>query len=280
MAMFLHTWEPQAILATVGGFKLHWYGLMLALGAVVGLLVSRAVGRKRGLTTDHIFDLFIFLLIGGLIGARLYHVTNEWAYYSHHLIDILKVWNGGLAIHGAIIAGIIIIWLYAKVKKLNPWLIADVLAPGLVIGQAIGRWGNYFNQELFGRPTGLPWGIPIDIYHRPAAYRDFLFFHPTFLYEFIGSLIILGVLLWLFNRRDHGKKFIAASGTIALSYFILDALLRISTELLRIDKVPIITGVRLPLLASIIIILAAAGVWFWIYRRSRSHDSPSRSSNP
>lgn len=276
--MFLHSWHPEPFVANIAGFGVHWYGLLLAIGALAGYWVASRLGRRYGITNDRITDLAFFLLLAGLIGARLYHVTNEWAFYSAHPGEIVKIWNGGLAIHGAVIAGIVVLWLFGRRTKTDPWLLADIIAPALALGQAIGRWGNYFNQELFGRPTSLPWGIPIDPIHRPLQYAQAAYFHPTFLYESLGSAVIVLILVWLHRQRTNQAPpwtWWRTSGTIALTYLAISSLLRIGTEVLRIDRVPVIAGVRLPLLSSIIIIILAAGVWMW---RSRQHPEPHGTS--
>ncbi len=278
--MFLHTWQPQALILTLGSFRLHWYGLMLALGALAGYFVVSRLARRYQIKNETVLDLFLLLLIAGFVGARLYHVTNEWAFYAARPAEIFKVWNGGLAIHGGLLAGLIALWLFARRKKLSFWWLADLLAPGVIIGQAIGRWGNYFNQELFGRPTTLPWGIPIDLMNRPADYRQFTFFHPTFLYESLGALLIFFVLWWLHHRRLRKQRLgpWQTSGAIALTYFILYSVLRLNTESLRLDRTPIIDGWRLPMITSAIVIIAALAAWFVLYRRSRLHAGTSRVS--
>ena len=251
--MFLHSWHPQPILLHLGSLQIHWYGLTLALGALAGWLLSRWLAKRDGIDQRRFDDLSMWLLIFGLLGGRLYHVLNELPYYLDHPGQIIAIWQGGLAIHGAIIGGLLTVIIYARQQKLNPWKLVDIIVPGLALGQAIGRWGNYFNQELFGRPTNLPWGIPIDITHRPTGYEAFQFFHPTFLYESLGSLVIVGILVWVCRKYlSHW-----APGSVTLLYFILYPLLRISTESLRLDPTPIIAGVRLPILVSSVMILSA-----------------------
>lgn len=261
--MFLHTWTPSPIVFSLGGFELRWYGMLLALGALAGLWLLRRLGRRQGISDTTLIDLFVWLTVAGFLGGRIYHVLNELSYYGQHPTQILMVWQGGLGIHGAIIAGLIVLIFFARKKRLDTWKLLDILTPALVLGQIIGRWGNYFNQELYGRPTSLPWGIPIN--GQPG------FFHPTFLYESLGNTVILGMLLWLGKTRQF------PAGTIALAYFMLYALLRIFTESLRIDQTPIIAGIRLPILVSGVMILTA----LILLIRKRSHgtttpQTPSR----
>ncbi|MFH0828756.1 MAG: prolipoprotein diacylglyceryl transferase [Candidatus Kerfeldbacteria bacterium] len=272
--MFLHTFLPNPILAHFGRLTIHWYGLFLALGALAGYIVFIKLGRRYGFKTIELENLFIVTILVGLIGARLYHVFNEWSYYTQHPREILSIWNGGLAIHGALIAGIIVIILFARMKKRSFWLIADIAAPAVVIGQAIGRWGNYFNQELFGKPTNLPWGIPIDQLNRPFEYFNNTYFHPTFFYEFIGSLIVFGLLLFLHRRRltasqKDSNAIAKTAGIIAVVYLITESLVRMGTESLRIDRVPLIAGIRLPLLVSALIAITAAAILFFRLRKRR-----------
>lgn len=272
--MFLHTFIPHPILAHLGPFTIHWYGLFLSLGALAGFFVFRWLGKKHGLKSSDLETLFFLTLIAGIVGARLYHVTNEWGYYAAHPGDIAKIWNGGLAIHGALIAGIIVFILFSRRKKLSFWLLADCAVPAIAIGQAIGRWGNYFNQELFGKPTDLPWGIPIETLNRPIEYLNAPHFHPTFLYESLGSLLVFAILIVLHVsvfRRGQGENLrnVRSVGTVALLYLMLESLVRAGTESIRIDRVPHVFGIRLPLLVSIAIALAAAGIMLRRLARKR-----------
>lgn len=258
--MFLHTWHPHPDILTLGSFHLRWYGLCLAIGVLAAMWMMQRLARQYQLNVERMFDASLIVLVSGFVGARLYHVSNEWAYYRLHPTDIWKVWNGGLAMHGALIAGLLALLFVARRWKWNVWLMADIAAPAVAIGQTIGRWGNYFNQELFGRPTGLPWGIPIDQLNRPPQYFNQTYFHPTFLYESLGSAVIAIALWWLHRRRarrtsgDSGQQ---RPGAIALLYFICYGSLRLATESLRIDQTPIIGGVRLPILISGLIVIVA-----------------------
>ena len=276
--MFLHTWYPQPLIATLGGLQLHWYGLLLALAALVGIGVMELIGKRYKLDANKLFDLALIVLVVGFIGARFYHVLNEWAYYSAHPIEAFKVWNGGLALHGGLIAGGLTLIAMAKRWKWNLWLIADIAAPAFALAQAIGRWGNYFNQELFGLPTGRPWGIPIDVLNRPPAYYTNTYFHPTFLYESIGLLVITAGLWFLHWRR--WKKSAAPQnpryGAIALTYLIVASTLRIAVETLRLDRTPIIGGVRLPMLIAGLFIVVSLVTFIVRYLRPRAkHARPT-----
>jgi len=224
------------------------------LGVLLALKLSLILAKKFKVSTENIFDLAFWLIIFGIIGARIYHIFLEIEYYIAHPADIIKIWEGGMAIHGAVIAGIITILIFCHKKKMNFWLTTAILTPGLALCQAIGRWGNYFNQELFGLPTDLAWGIPINIIIRPPKFIDSQYFHPTFLYESLGNLFIFAVLiclLWYFFKK--GKK---RYDLVVITYLIMYSTLRFFMEFIRIDKTPEILNLRFPQIASIIIILA------------------------
>jgi len=215
---FLHTFSPSPTLISFGPTHLYWYGFFIVLGVLSALTVAIYLARFHGIKTDTIIDLAVWLVIGGILGARIYAVFLEWPYFSAHPLDILKIWQGGLAIHGAVIGGLIALWLFTKKYKHNFWQLAAIFATGLPLAQAIGRWGNYFNQELFGRPTTLTWGIPIDVASRPVEYISSTYFHPTFLYELIIdalaaiALLVTGYeyldrrILYLWLRREYYRK--------------------------------------------------------------------------
>jgi phosphatidylglycerol:prolipoprotein diacylglycerol transferase len=284
--MFLHDWRPDPVLVTLGPLKLRWYGLLVGTGAWVGYVVARALSARYGVDRAHFGTLLLICLPLGLLGGRLYHVANEWEYYRAHPERILQIWQGGLAIHGCIVASVIVFALYARLHRLSFWQLADVGAVGLVLGQAIGRWGNYFNQELFGRPTDRPWGIPIDVQNRPPGYEDFSHFHPTFLYESLGCFAIAGILLglhhWRLRAERHGRSAgaFAAPGSIAMAYFVLYSIVRIVTESLRIDDVPLVAGVRLPLLMSFVLIAMALVLWIVLWARHRTQRAAIRAAGP
>jgi len=254
MLNFLHTFSPTPVLLTIGPINVYWYGLFLVLGMLGGIFIILKLAEYYCLSKDLIIDLIFWLIIGGIVGARIYEVLLEFPYYMSHPIDIFKVWQGGLAIHGALIAGLVILYFYTKRHKISFWLVASILAPGAAFGQAIGRWGNYFNQELFGLPTSSSWGIPINSINRPVQYFYSNYFHPAFLYESVGNIIICGILLILHYKTSIGKR---DHARIAITYLMLYSFLRFLTEFIRIDKTPIVLGLRLPQIVSLLLILGS-----------------------
>lgn len=265
--MFLSTFHPQPILAHLGPLTIHWYGFLLAIGALAGFLLLLWLAKPYKIDVNFLYDLFVVLVIGGFLGGRLYHVTNEWPYYSAHPGDILKIWNGGLAIHGAIIAGVLLVWWMARRKKISTWLMLDLLVPALALGQAIGRWGNYFNQELFGRATSVAWKLVIDPANRPIATLGDMYYHPTFLYESIGCLLLAALLIILIRSRQRGRSWSRLwknNGTIFATYLVLYSAVRVIAESFRIDRVPIILGIRLPLITSVVLIVIGLTLFIWL----------------
>jgi phosphatidylglycerol:prolipoprotein diacylglycerol transferase len=270
--MFLHTFHPQPLVFEIGFLKIHWYGLIIAIAVLIGLLVviklNKKYKEKKVLifkNKDQILDLCFYLIIFGLIGARIYAVFLFPQFYIKDPLAIFKIWNGGLAVHGALFAGIFALILFSKKHKTDLYLSLDLIAPVMALGHAIGRWGNYFNQELFGLPTKLPWGIPIDLAHRPQAFQGFNFFHPTFLYESLLNLILAGILIFLHYRRlnklKESKTKPNQKGNIFLIYLIGYSLIRFSLEFIKIDETPLMFGLRLPQLISLILIIAAGVVF-------------------
>ncbi len=273
MINFLHTFQPTAIFFNLGPIAIHWYGLCLVIGMIAALGVTFYLARYYGIPRDTIFDLSFWLILGGLAGARLYDVCLELPYYIAHPWRIMAIWQGGLAIHGAIIAGLIIVWLFSRRENINFLKLSSLLVPGLAIGQAIGRWGNYFNQELFGQPTNLPWGIPIDILNRPAAYVADSYFHPTFLYESLGCLIIFFALFFLNIRTIRRKQLSGLFYSWSLGlYMILYSVLRFSLESIKIDATPYVLGMRWPQIISLIIIIGAISLISISYARPKKNN--------
>lgn len=272
MISFLHNYQPDPIIFQIGPIVLRWYGFFIVLGISAALLISLRLAKRYRLQTDDVFDLAFYLIIGGIVGARIYDVLLQLPYYLDYPWRILQIWRGGLAIHGAIIAGLIIIYFFGQRKKIGFFKLTALVVPGLALGQAIGRWGNYFNQELFGLPTSLPWGIPISPFNRPVEYISTQYFHPTFLYESLTCLLLFFLLLyltkkWIKDESGNGEDEIKESGDIRPNkkqtayvwltavYVISYSIIRFLLEFIRLDETPIFLGWRWPQIFSLILIL-------------------------
>lgn len=236
----------------VFGIEVMWYGIFISLGVVMGTILALKEAKRLGIEEDTVIDLLLYAIPLSLIGARLYYVAFSWDYYGKNLKEIFNFRGGGLAIHGAIIAASIVAIIFTRIKKVDFWQIADICAPGLILGQAIGRWGNYINQEAYGVPTDLPWGIII----------DGVKVHPTFLYESIWNFIVFGFLLWY--RRNKSK----VSGEIFLLYLILYSAIRFFVEGLRTDSL-MLGPIRVAQLVSIVGIVAS--LYYLLKRRKEKH---------
>ncbi len=260
MFSFLHTFHPDPILISFGPFHIFYYGFFIVCGILLGSMIIFKLAEQYNINKNTVIDSAFVVVLSAIAGGRLYHVFLELPYYLEHPLNIVMLWRGGLAIHGAIIAGLLSIYLFAKKNKIDPVLLAALYAPALALGQALGRWGNYFNQELFGLPTNLPWGIPIDANRRIGEYYNYEFFHPTFLYESIGNLVIFAILFWL--HKQFIKKSIKSYSVIIAVYLFLYSLLRFSLEFVRIDKTPELLGLRFPQIASLILIAVAFYIFY------------------
>lgn len=248
----------------------------MVIGGLLGFFIVLKLAKLYKLETKIFSDLLFYWVVGAIVGARTYYVIYAWALYKDNLWDILKIWQGGLAIHGIIIGGFVATLIYCKIKKHNFWQISDLLAVGLVAAQVIGRVGNYFNQEIFGKPTNLPWGIPIDAAHRPEQFTNFNYFHPTFLYESLGNLLILGILLLLHKFRLKKRHWL--QGNIFLIYILLYSIQRFCLEFLRIDYSPLVFGMRWAQLFSAILVIGVGGVLVWQnWKKRQQTDCPAES---
>lgn len=221
---------PDPIAFTVGAFAIHWYALFIVLGCVFALAVILRLNRHAGVKDDALWDAFLFGLVVAVIGGRIAYVLSHLSLYDS-VVSTFKIWEGGLSFHGALFAGVVTIFLVARKHRVSFWRLFDILAPGFILAQAIGRWGNYFNQEAFGPPTGLPWGVPIHPALRPEAYAGSTYFHPTWLYESAWNLVIFVVLIVLFNKLKDKP------GVITALYFLLYYSGRFFLEFLRVDAV-------------------------------------------
>lgn len=227
--------SPGPIVVKLGPIVIRWYGLLIAWAVLLGVSLSQYLAKRRYVNPDLISDLSIWLVIGAIPAARLYYVLFEWSEYSQHPERIIAIWQGGIAIHGAIIGGIIAALIFARLNKISFWQLTDLVAPSLILGQAIGRWGNFFNSEAFGSPTDLPWKLYIPPDHRPVDLVNFEYFHPTFLYESLWNLMVFVLLLTLFFRALSKQSFLKV-GTLFLVYGIAYSLGRFWIEGLRTDS--------------------------------------------
>lgn len=247
---------------SIGSFTITYYGIIIVFGAILGSLLASRQAKKHGQDSEIILDLLPWLLIAGIIGARLWHVFTPSASniaagvttenYLKNPMEILALRKGGLGIPGGIIGGAIAMIIYCKVKKLNFWQWADFIAPGLLIAQSIGRWGNFVNQEVYGRPTNLPWGILIDPQHRMRGFEAVEKYHPLFLYESLLSLIGAGVLVLIGDKfKDKLYK-----GDLFLGYLIWYPITRFLLEFLRLDPSPV-NGININQTVMLIVAIIA-----------------------
>lgn len=239
------------ILFSIGDFSLRWYSLCLLAGVLTALWFALKRAKKIGIHEDHIYNVSFWAVLMGLVGARVFAVLYEPAYYFSHPLEIPQVWHGGLAIHGGVIFAAITIAVYCWVNRkklimksnntiLSTFGMFDLLVPSLLIGQIIGRFGNYFNQEAYGTPTSLPWGINIDPQNRYPEYMDFSTYHPTFLYEALWNLLVLFILLkiekkYLQKKPQTTDHRLQTSGTLTAFYFIFYGIGRGLLEFIRTD---------------------------------------------
>jgi prolipoprotein diacylglyceryl transferase len=242
---------------------------------IVGIALAIWIGDRRwwarGGAPGVVADVAVWAVPFGIVGGRLYHViTSPEAYFGEggSPVDALKIWQGGLGIWGAVVLGGVGAWIGVRRRGIPLPPFGDAIAPGIAVAQAVGRWGNWFNQELFGGPTTLPWGVEIDVEHRPVEYLDVPTFHPTFLYESLWMLVVAGILV-LVDRRwrlGHGRVF-------AL-YVALYAMGRLPIELLRIDEANEILGLRINVWVSIIVFVGALTYLVLSWRRVPGRESP------
>jgi prolipoprotein diacylglyceryl transferase len=253
--------SPSNGTINLGPIPLHVYGLLLAVGVVVGTLISERRWQRWGHERRDIGDIIVVVVIFGVVGARLYHVATDYQLFENHWIRVFEIWRGGLSIWGVIIGGALAVIVMTRIRHIDTLGIMDAMAAGLIVAQAIGRWGNYFNQELFGEPTRLPWGLEIDLAHRPAGYTQFTTFHPTFLYESLYLLILLGILLTV------ERRFVLRRGQSLALYLAMYTFGRFWFENLRIDPAHTILGLRVNAWVSLLTCVGAAGWFVWLGRR-------------
>ncbi len=258
---------------TIGPLKIYFYGIIVMVGVLAAVWVAVKESKRRGLDSEYIWDMVPWLLILGIVGARLWHVFTPSQsmgvgpeYYFSHPLEILNTRNGGLGIPGAVLGGIIALLIYTKRKGLKFLTWADIIIPGVALAQAIGRWGNFFNQELYGPPTNLPWGISIDLAHRLPGFESYATFHPMFLYESIWNLFNFFLLLTLAQTKEDKL----VPGDLLFIYLIVYPIGRFALEFLRLDA-SYVGSVNINQI--IMACVAVFGTWMLIYNHLRASKS-------
>jgi phosphatidylglycerol:prolipoprotein diacylglycerol transferase len=259
----------------IGPVTIHFYGIIIMLGALAASWLATVEAKRRNIDPDLVWDMLPWLLIGGIIGARLWHVIFPPAsmgqdYYLIHPLQAFAIWNGGLGIYGAVIGGFVALIICLRIKKgsLLTWI--DIIAPGLALAQAVGRWGNFVNQELYGLPTKLPWGIYIDPQHRLPGYEQYSYYHPLFLYESLCNLVNMGLLLVLGRKLKDWLK----PGDLFLIYLVVYPVERFLLEFIRIDIAPVGTFDINQLMILVSVASAVIFVWrHWVHKAKTVTES-------
>jgi phosphatidylglycerol---prolipoprotein diacylglyceryl transferase len=266
----------------IGPLHITYYGMILMTGAVAGAWLATFEARRRGYDPEIVWDGLVYILIGGIIGARLWHILLPsqtdvakgltTSFYLTHPLDAIAIWRGGVGIPGAILGGGLMLYIFCRRSKLPFAVWADIASPALALGQAIGRWGNFVNQELYGLPTDLPWGITIDVNHRLPELITVERYHPLFFYESSWNLLNMVFLLWL-GRRLANRLL---SGDLLLAYLVTYPLGRFMLDFLRLD-IAKIGSINANQTIMLVVALMAGMIIIWRHRGLR--DSPKKSED-
>ena len=267
--------SPSLSSFSVGPLTIHFYALCIITGIAAAIWIGRRRYANLGGNPDDVSEVAIWAVPFGIIGGRIYHVITSPAQYfgsNGNPIDAFRIWEGGLGIWGAISLGAVGAYLYFRTHKtsLNFRQLLDSLAPGVVLAQAIGRIGNYFNQEVFGKPTELPWGLEIDPVNRPDGFESYATFHPTFLYELLWCLVVAVLLIKL---PGFLKKITSNQGDVFTLYILGYTLGRVWIEGLRIDEANLILGLRLNIWVSLIVLVTASAYLIANKRRGNTKEN-------
>jgi phosphatidylglycerol:prolipoprotein diacylglycerol transferase len=266
---------PSPIAVQIGPLAVPWYGLGYAAALILAVFLTQRELQRRGIPGHHVADAIVFVVVLGIIGARLYHVIDQWSYYSQNLLQIVLPPYSGLALYGGVAGGIVGVALYARRKGLPIARVMDAAVPSLFLGQAIARWGNFANQELYGPPTDLPWGIAIDCQHRIAAYPCTTFpaettgFHPLFFYESMLTLAGGLVALWLSRRMLHRLR----DGDLIALWFIWYGVVRIVLETFRFEYNWTVSGLPVAMIIGALAVVTGV-VMLAVRRRRTPSDAP------
>lgn len=293
----VHPWEfsqvvalftsPGPVFIDIGPLTIRWYGLLIASAVLIGVTLSQYLAQRRHIDPELIGDFAIWLVVAAIPSARLYYVLFEWQEYAQRPEDIIAIWKGGIAIHGAILGGLVAGLIFARLKRISFWQITDLIAPSLILGQAIGRWGNFFNSEAFGAPTNLPWKLFIPVARRPPGFENVAYYHPTFLYESLWNLGVFAILISLFFWGLKAKNRLKV-GTLFLVYLIAYSSGRFWIEGLRTDSL-MLGPLKIAQVVSLVAIaIGLAGLaWLYLVRRplpdvvssSEAHPTTSQPSD-
>jgi phosphatidylglycerol---prolipoprotein diacylglyceryl transferase len=254
--------------------RIYFYGILITIGVIAATILGSVEAKRRKFNQDYLWDALFWVVLAGIIGARLWHIFTPppsmveqgitTSYYLTHPLDAINIRSGGLGIPGAVIGGAIALGIYCRKKKISFLTWADIVAPGVALAQAIGRWGNYFNQEVYGLPTNLPWKIYIDPLHRVAGYEGMDYYHPLFLYESLWNVINMIILLVVGRRFEKWLK----PGDIFYFYVTSYAIGRFALEFLRIDASQV-GGINFNQTFMIVIALVMGGLLLWNHRTHR-----------
>ncbi|PNR92453.1 prolipoprotein diacylglyceryl transferase [Petrotoga sp. 9PWA.NaAc.5.4] len=262
---FSGEWYFNPIIIKIGVLEIRWYGLLIAISILLATFIGQKEAEREKVSEDDFFNALSLGIIFGIIGARLYYVLFNLQYFSKNPSEILKIWHGGLAIHGAILAAFLTVFVYTHLKKNCTFTFLqglDLFTFVLPLAQSIGRWGNFFNHEAYGTPTELPWKMYIAPEHRMVGFESYEYFHPTFLYESAWNLLIFLVLFYFI--RNKRKTY----GEVTALYLILYSIGRIPIEMLRTDSL-YVGNMRVAVLISIFFIIIGA-ITFLILRYKKS----------
>ncbi|WEA46140.1 prolipoprotein diacylglyceryl transferase [Priestia aryabhattai] len=271
MPEHIHPLNPIAFY--LGPIPVHWYGIIIGLGAFLGFLLASREGKKRGLSSETISDLLLLALPIAILTARIYYVIFEWSYYKENPGEIIAIWHGGIAIHGGIIGAVLTAIWFCRKKNLSFWKMADVLAPSLLLGQAIGRWGNFMNQEAHGGPVTRQFLESIHLPHFiiNQMYINGTYYHPTFLYESVWNIV--GVIVLIVLRKTILKR-----GETFLLYLTWYSIGRFFVEGLRTDSLMLTSHIRIAQLVSLLCLIGSLFL-LW-YRRKKGLRTGNYVSSP
>ncbi len=263
--------SPESGVIDIGPVPLHFYGIMLAIGVLVAAKWTERRWIRMGGDAALVGEFAIYIVASGVIGARIYHLFTGYNWTEGGLAGTVKIWEGGLSIWGAVIGGLVAVVVLSRIRRFDTMAFIDAAVPGIAAAQAIGRWGNWFNQELFGRPSDLPWAVEIDPSHRPPGFEGFETFHPTFLYESLWMVAVVAALV-VVERRVTLRR-----GQLFALYVMLYTSFRVLMEWVRIDKATkVFGGLRWNGLFSVVLFAAALGWFLWLRRHGRATDDPLR----